>query len=151
MVTYNVAMARLDSSVCCIKLIIFFRCTILFKRMLQIDATHMIPGRKYYIKTILGFTIPYNTTLRFKQYYTRSNWDHFKQRSITIQFAEFTCSMSIKGMGYEWGVLIENIKECYAISGSSKEQRDIQLGLLGSLPSGKLIPYDVGRLIASYV
>jgi len=119
--------------------------------MLQIDATHMIPGRKYYIKTILGFTIPYNTTLRFKQYYTRNEWDYFKQQSNQIQYADFIVPASTKGSTYDWGVSLENIKECYAIAGSSKEQRDIQLGLLGSLPSGKLIPYDVGRYIASYV
>ena len=119
--------------------------------MLRIDATHMIPGRKYYIKTILVDTISYNTTLRFKQYYTQKEYGPYSWRSFKIQYADFIVPGSTKGYTYQWGVSLEDIKECYAIAGSSKEQRNIQFGLLGSLPSGKLIPYDVGRLIASYI
>jgi len=119
--------------------------------MLRIEPTHMIPGRKYYIKTILVDTISYNTTLRFKQYYTRREWDYITQRSITIQSADFICQSFMQEGVYNWSVRVEYIKECYAIAGSSKEQRDIQLGLLGTLPNGTSIPYDVGRYIASYV
>jgi len=123
--------------------------------MLQIDPTHMIAGRRYFIKTILAGYIPYTATLRFNQYYTRKEWDYFTQQSITIQFADFICQSFMqvmqKSAAYNWDVRVEDIKECYAIAGSSKEQRDIQLGLLGSLPSGKSIPYELGRYIASYV
>jgi len=120
--------------------------------MLQIDPTSMIAGRRYFIKTILAGHIPYTATLRFNQYYTRKEWDHFTQRTITIQFADFICPSFMQGRTYyNWGVRVEDIKECYAIVGSSKEQRDIQLGLLGTLPNGTSIPYDLGRYIASYV
>ena len=119
--------------------------------MLRIDVSHMISGRKYYIKTILADTISYSAILLFKQYYIQREWDHSLQQSNVIQYADFVFPASTKGSAFDWGVRVENIKECYAIAGSSKEQRNIQLGLLGSLPNGKSIPYDVGRLIASYL
>ena len=119
--------------------------------MLQIDPTHMLPERKYYINTILVNTIPYNAILRFNQYYTRKEYDSYSSQFVKIQHADFVIPASTKGSAYNWSIRVEDIKECYAIAGSSKEQRDIQLGLLGSLPSGKSIPYDVGRYIASYV
>jgi len=111
----------------------------------------MIPGRKYHIKTLLAYTIPYNTTLRFTQYYTRKEWDHATQRSIPIRFADFTVPASDCGPAFDWSVRVEHLREWVAIAGSCPQQRDAQLGLLGTLPTGQSLPYDLGRLIASYV
>jgi len=119
--------------------------------MLKINLMEMVLGKKYFIKSILCHTIPFNTVVRFRQYYTKSEWDYLSQSSIQIISAEFIIPASSRGSAFPWIVRMEYIKECYAIAGSCPFQRDIQLGLLGSLPSGKTIPYDVARLIASYV
>ena len=99
--------------------------------MLKIDSKYMLPGRKYFIKALLAEQIPWNSTYRFKHYQK--------------DFAVFAMSASTQGSAFDWSVRIQDIKECYAIPGSSIEQRDAQFGLLG------IVPYELGRLIASYV
>jgi hypothetical protein len=119
--------------------------------MLKINPMEMVAGKKYFVKSILCHTFPFNTAVRFSEYHTKSEWDYLSQSSIQIISAEFIIPASSRGSAFPWTVRMEYIKECYAISGSCPLQRDIQLGLLGSLSSGKTIPYDVARLIASYV
>jgi len=118
--------------------------------MLKIDPLKMITGKKYFIKSILCDTFPFNAAVRFCQYHTKNEWDYLSQSPIQIISAEFIIPASSRGSAFPWTVRMEYIKECYAIAGSCPLQRDIQLGLLGSLPNGKTIPYDVARLIASY-
>ena len=123
----------------------------IFKNMLKLDPMKMISGKKYFIKSILCYTFPFNAAVRFRQYHTKHEWDYPSQSSIQTISAEFIIPASSKGSAFPWTVRMEYIKECYIIAGSCPLQRDIQLGLLGSLPNGKIIPYDVSRLIASYV
>ena len=119
--------------------------------MLKINPMEMVPGKKYFIKSILCHTIPFNTVVRFHRYDTKNEWDYLSQSSIQIISAEFIIPDSSRGSTFPWTVCMEYIKECHAMLGSCPLQRNIQLGLLGTLPTGKTIPYDVARLIASYV
>jgi hypothetical protein len=119
--------------------------------MLKIDSTYMIPERKYFIKTSILDSMPYNTTARFKMYKTNQTTWVSGDPPGGRRFAVFTIPASSRGSAFDWSVNMESIDECYAIAGSSKEQRDAQLGLLGTLPLGQPLPYDIGRLIASYV
>ena len=119
--------------------------------MLKIDSTQMIPGRKYFIKTSILDTVPYNTTERFKMYKTDQTTWVSGDPPGGRRFAIFTIPASSHGSAFDWSVNMECIDECYTITGSSKEQCDAQLGLLGTLPIGLPLPYDIARLIASYV
>jgi hypothetical protein len=119
--------------------------------MLKLDPMKMVPGKKYFIKSILCNTFRLNIAVRFCQYHTKHEWDYLTQSTIRIISADFIVPASSRGSAFPWTVRMDYIRECYAIAGSCPLQRDIQLGLLGSLPNGKTIPYDVARLIASYV
>jgi hypothetical protein len=115
------------------------------------DPNQMLPGKKYFIKTLLAHTIPLNGIVRFKTYVTnRSTWvsgDPPEGR----RFAVFVIPASSRGSAYDWSVNMEDLRESYIVVGSCPQQRDAQLGLLGTLPIGQSLPYDLGRLIASYV
>ena len=123
----------------------------IFNNMLKLDPLKMVPGKKYFIKTILCHTFSYNTTVRFSEYDIKNEWDYLSQSPISITSAVFMIPASPSGSAFPWTVRMDYIKECYTITGSCPLQRDIQLGLLGSFPNGKTVPYDIARLIASYV
>jgi hypothetical protein len=115
------------------------------------DPRQMHPGKKYFIKTLLAYRIPINGTERFKTYVTdRSNWVPGDPPE-GLQYAVFAIPASSRGSGYDWSVRMEDLRECYAVAGSCPQQRDVQLGLLGTLSIGQPLPYDLARLIASYV